>query len=75
MDFTQAKLAEDKATLELTAVFGGIDIWVPNDWKVVVDSSSLFGGVEDKHRTVPSSETKATLFIRATALFGGIEIK
>jgi len=75
LDFTQAKLAEDKATLELTAVFGGIDIWVPNDWKVVVDSSSLFGGVEDKHRTVPSSEAKATLFVRATALFGGIEIK
>jgi len=75
LDFSQAKLAEDKATIELTAVFGGIDIWVPNDWKVVVDSSSLFGGVEDKHRTVPSSEAKATLFVRATALFGGIEIK
>jgi predicted membrane protein len=75
LDFTQAGLADNKATIELTAVFGGMEILVPSDWEVVVDSSSIFGGVEDKHKTVPPAETKATLFIRATAIFGGIEIK
>ncbi len=75
LDFTQAGLADNKATIELTAIFGGIEVLVPSDWEVVVDSSSIFGAVEDKHKAVPSAETKATLFIRATAMFGGIEIK
>jgi len=75
LDFTQAALADNKAAVELTAIFGGIEIWVPNDWEVVVDSSSLFGGVEDKRKSVPPTETKATLFVKATAIFGGIEIK
>ena len=75
LEFTQAALADNKATVELTAIFGGIEIWVPDDWEVVVDSSSIFGGVEDKRKSVSKVETKATLFIRATAIFGGIEIK
>ncbi|NQT79842.1 MAG: hypothetical protein HQ555_05570 [Candidatus Aminicenantes bacterium] len=75
LDFTQAKLADNKATVELTAIFGGIELWVPGEWEVIVDSSSIFGGVEDKRKPVPSTETKSTLFIRATAIFGGIDIK
>lgn len=75
LDFRQAALADDKATVELTAIFGGIEVLVPDDWKVVVDSSSIFGGVEDKHKGVSPAETKATFFIRATAMFGGIEVK
>jgi len=75
LDFTQAALADNKATIELTAIFGGIEVLVPSDWEVIIDSSSIFGAVEDKHKAVPSGETKTTLFIRATAMFGGIEIK
>ena len=75
LDFTQASLADNKATIELTALFGGIEVLVPNDWEIVVDSSSIFGAVEDKHKGAPPGETKTTLFIRATAMFGGIEIK
>lgn len=75
LDFTQAALADNKATIELTAIFGGIEVFVPNDWEVVVDSSSIFGAVEDKHKAATSGEKKATLFIRATVMFGGIEIK
>jgi predicted membrane protein len=75
LDFTQAALADNKATIELTAIFGGIEVFVPSDWEVVVDSSSIFGAVEDKHKAALPEEKKATLFIRATAMFGGIEIK
>ena len=75
LDFTQAALADNKATVELTAIFGGIEVFVPDDWEVIVDSSSIFGAVEDKRKSVSQAETKATLLIRATAIFGGIEIK
>jgi predicted membrane protein len=75
LDMTQAKLAEDKATIELTAIFGGIDLWVPDNWEIVIDSSAILGGVDDKHKTVSGVEKKEKLFIRATAIFGGIDIK
>jgi len=75
LDFTQAELEGGQATIEATAIFGGIEIWVPKEWKVVVDGTPILGGVEDKHRTVPDAEIKGTLYVKATAIFGGVEIK
>ncbi len=75
LDLTQAGLEGGQATIDLTAIFGGLDVWVPKEWKVVVDATPILGGVEDKHRSVPDSETKGTLYIKGTAIFGGIDIK
>lgn len=75
LDFYHAKLAGNQATVDLTAMFGGIEVRVPRNWKVVVDSHAILGGVEDKHRAEPGNQIEATLFIKATAIFGGVEIK
>lgn len=75
IDFYNAKLAGNQATVDLTAMFGGIDVRVPRNWKVVVDSHALLGGVDDKHKTDSPDQIEATLFIKATAIFGGIDIK
>jgi len=75
LDFHKASLSESQATVELTALFGGIEIFVPKEWKVGLDSSAIFGSVEDKRREAVSEDTKTTLHIKATAMFGGIEIK
>lgn len=75
LDLTQAKLKDNQATIELTAILGGIDIFVPRDWKVVVDSSAILGGVDDKHRPAPAVTVQATLYVKATAILGGIDIK
>jgi len=75
LDFSQASLAENQATLELTAILGGIEIWVPREWEVVIDSSAFLGAVEDKLKPAPATESRPTLFVKATAILGGIEIK
>lgn len=75
LDLYNAKLAEGQATVDLTAMFGGIEVRVPRTWKVVVDSHAILGGVDDKHITESPEKIEATLFIKATAIFGGIEIK
>jgi predicted membrane protein len=75
LDFKNAELEGGQATVELTALFGGIDVWVPREWKVVVDSTAILGGVDDKHDPLAGDEAKNTLFIKATAIFGGIDIK
>jgi predicted membrane protein len=75
LDLTQAKLEGGQATIDLTAIFGGIDVRIPKEWKVVVDATPILGGVDDTHRSVPDAEIKGTLYIKATAIFGGIDIK
>jgi hypothetical protein len=75
LDLTQARLAEGRATVELTAIMGGIELKVPQSWRVEVDGHPLLGGIEDAHTHVPGDETAPALHIRATAILGGIEIK
>lgn len=75
MDLTQAKLKDNQATIELTAILGGIEVFVPRDWKVIVDSSAILGGVEEKHRPAPAETIQPTLYVKATAILGGIDIK
>ncbi len=75
LDFTQAKLAEDRASIDLSVIMGGIDVRVPKSWRVEVDGHPLLGAVEDKHTHVPGPGGVQTLFIKASAILGGIEIK
>lgn len=75
LDLTGATLAEGKATLDLTAIFGGVDLRVPRNWRLVVDATPILGGVDDKRSPVAEADVKATLYVKATAIFGGIDIK
>jgi predicted membrane protein len=68
-------LKDNQATIELTAILGGIDLFVPSDWRVIVDSSAVLGGVDDKHKNAPPTTVQMTLYVKATAILGGIDIK
>ncbi|HZJ58064.1 MAG TPA: DUF5668 domain-containing protein [Clostridia bacterium] len=76
LDLRDANLREEGAFLDLTAVFGGISLRVPDRWKVIATGTPLFGGWENKTRT-PSDmpQDQPNLKIRCFALFGGMEIK
>jgi predicted membrane protein len=75
LDFTESGLAENEATVDVTAAFGGIEIRVPAEWKIIVDSNPIFGAIEDKRKTFPQAEDAPKLYIRGIVIFGGIEIK
>lgn len=62
--------------LEVTAVFGGIDLTVPAKWKVQTEITAILGGVEDKRAMNEESlNTDKVLILKGEAIFGGIEIK
>ena len=72
-DLRQAIIEKDCA-VNATSVFGGIDILVPDNINVKVNSNSIFGGVSEKnHRT--AVQGAVTIYINATCMFGGVEIK
>lgn len=75
LDLTAVKLAGNEATVEVNAIFGGLEMRVPEEWKVVVDSNAILGGIDDKHRHRPSEGPVSTLYVKGTAIFGGIDIK
>ena len=79
--FGGVKLNLDKAVIKndvvinCSAIFGGIELYVPDNMKVKVKSNSIFGGVEDKRKSVEVDKKSVTIYIKATCLFGGVEIK
>ncbi len=65
---------EKDCAVNATAVFGGIDIFVPENVNVKVESNSIFGGVSNKsHRD--NIEGAVTVYVNATCMFGGVDIK
>lgn len=73
IDLTQIAILNE-AHLELTCIFGGITIIVPDNINIVITGTPVFGGWEDKtnySNNIPAT----TLSINCFPLFGGIEIK
>ena len=65
-------IINDDVVIEASAIFGGITILVPKDVNVKVTSTSIFGGVDGKSKM---DKPGKTIYVNATCLFGGVEIK
>ncbi len=74
IDLLDAGLAINTATVDVSAVFGGVLFVVPDDWVVDLRTTNVFGGVNDQ-RPETSPRTGPTLTITGTCLFGGITIE
>jgi len=77
MDLRGAGLAGGRAAIDVTVVCGGIELKVPRDWTVNLQTTTLFGGVEDKRMLAGAGENIVTgeLTITGMVLCGGVEIK
>ena len=73
LDLRQAAI-NGEAVIEVFAMWGGIEIRVPEDWTVSSRIVPLMGGVEDKTRP-PQGATAHRLILRGFAIMGGVEIK
>ncbi len=67
-------IINDDVVINLSSIFGGIDIYVPEDINVKVSSTSIFGGISDK-RIQKCKDSSITIYINATCLFGGVDVK
>ena len=75
LDMLEATLPEGGATLDVTCLFGGYEIRVPDSWEIDLRMAAILGGAEDK-RTRPQAEQSAgRLTITGTAMFGGFTVK
>jgi len=77
LDLRGAKMAGEKAVLDINATFGGVEIRIPDNWNVLVKIVGVFGGVEDK--TIPPKPDPNVpapcLVLTGTTVFGGVSVK
>lgn len=61
--------------LKASAVFGGVEIFVPRNVKVVISSNNFLGGTDDTTDHRDDVSKQYSMYIQADAVFGGVEIK
>ena len=67
-------IIEGDQVINATSIFGGIEIYVPENVKVKIKSTPIFGGVSDK-ASYSKNEQSNIIYINATCIFGGVEVK
>lgn len=74
LDLRGARPAPGGAVIDVMVCWGGIEIFVPDTWRVVNEATVLMGGLED-HTKVPPSDARDTLILRGVVIMGGVELK
>ena len=72
LDLREAVITEDEE-IDIHTFFGGVEIYVPTNVNVVVQSRSFIGGVGDETYKGMKPEAK-TLHVVASNFFGGVHI-
>jgi predicted membrane protein len=79
IDLSESEIRDGYAEIDLSAIFGGIELRVPAHWDVYTKGMPLFGGIDNKLpkvvRTGEIEEKRPRLVVNCFVMFGGIEIK
>lgn len=75
VDLRKAQIAGEKAVITATAIFGGIELLVPESWIVDLHGAPIFGGYNDETVHREGAIPAPRLVIEGFVMFGGISIK
>ena len=75
LDLRPAVIVKDEIEIEADAVFGGIDITVPETWRVILEGQGVFGGYDDKTSHASADAGRPRVLITGNAVFGGVTVK
>ena len=73
-DLRGARARGSEVAVEVFAWWGGVELIVPEDWRVVSEVMPIMGGVEDKTRLAEGGGA-TTLVVRGMVVMAGLEIK
>lgn len=72
LDLRNAKFTKD-TVIKAFALFGGVDIIIPEDVQVKIKSGFIFGGITDDRKNT-NAKGKHTIYLDAAGGFGGVTI-
>lgn len=65
---------EGDTVINACCIFGGVDILLPDNVNIKVNSNSIFGGIDNKkHQN--SKDNQYTIYLNGTCIFGGVDVK
>jgi hypothetical protein len=73
-DLRGARARGGEVVVEVFAWWGGIELYVPDTWRVVSEVMPIMGGVEDRTRLAEGGGA-TTLVVRGLVVMGGLEIR
>ncbi len=73
IDLRDASISSNPAVMDIFAVWGGVELRVPDDWVVELRGMPILGGFEDKTR--PPREHLKRLVVKGMVIMGGVEVK
>lgn len=77
IDMRGAQIPAGRAVIDINAIFGGVEVRVPDTWRVLVRGQGIFGAFEDK--TLPPRTTEGLkppeLIVTGSSIFGGATIR
>jgi hypothetical protein len=73
LDLTEADIAHSPAVIDVFAMWGGIEIYVPDSWEVIGEVVPFMAGFE--MRSAPAGNPDRQLIVRGGVVMGGIEVK
>ena len=77
LDLRDADTKLDEMVLHVDAIFGGIEIRIPETWEVDPQITSILGGYDDKTVApqLNGDQPPPVLIVRGSAVFGGVNLK
>ena len=75
LDLRKAAMKSNSAVLKIDAVFGGVEMRIPDDWCAVVEGVGIFGGYSDETMHPPMTPETKRLILQGGAVFGGVVVK
>lgn len=73
-DLRKSKIDKD-VVINANSIFGGIDIYVPENIKVNIKSSAILGEVDENRKNKISNDKSLTIYVNDNCVLGEIDIK
>ncbi len=76
LDLRSAVISADGAKLDINVAFGGVVLFVPPNWEIIIIGSPIFGDIKNKSYPVYDlNMIKPKMVLNCSVAFGGVEIK
>ena len=74
IDLREASIVDSPAVIDVFALWGGVELAVPEDWTVTMKTQPIMGGISDR-TTAPRGGSDKNLILKGTVVMGGLEVK
>jgi len=74
LDLRDASPPRRPARLDVMIVMGGVQLLVPEDWRVQIEVEALMGGIQDARDGQADQDRPVDLVLEGRVVFGGLDI-